>query len=246
MSPTASELVHLTIDGRPIEVAPGTTIFEAARRHGIEIPALCHAQHQTPVAVCRVCAVEVKNARVMAAACIRPVENGMEVSTATERVRQVRRTLYEVLLADHGAPCLRQQATGDCELETQAAEAGRPQAPVSPPPPPRGGGEPAPVRQREPTPGHPRQPRHPRQGRRRPTARVRRSLPLALRPPPPAAPDPPPPRTPRRPPRRAPSATPPPPPAAPPSAPAGPARGRPPPGGGGGAKPGTEGPPPPP
>src|SRR5439155_14484284 len=93
------------------EVAPGTTIFEAARRNGIAVPVLCHAQHQTPVAVCRVCAVDVKNARVLAAACIRPVENGMEVLTASERVQQVRRTLYEVLLADHPAPCLRQQAT---------------------------------------------------------------------------------------------------------------------------------------
>ena len=145
MSPAASDLVHLTIDGRPIEVAPGTTIFEAARRHGIEIPALCHAQHQTPVAVCRVCAVEVKNARVMAAACIRPVENGMEVSTATERVRQVRRTLYEVLLADHAAPCLRQQATGDCELETQAAEAGLHQSRFAPRSHPRGGDDSSPI-----------------------------------------------------------------------------------------------------
>ena len=124
MSVTAPDLVKLTIDGRSVEVAPGTTIFEAARRNGIAVPVLCHAQHQTPVAVCRICAVDVKNARVLAAACIRPVENGMEVLTASERVQQVRRTLYEVLLADHPAPCLRQQATGDCELETQAAEAG--------------------------------------------------------------------------------------------------------------------------
>jgi CRP-like cAMP-binding protein/ferredoxin len=145
MSSAASDLVHLTIDGRPIEVAPGTTIFEAARRHGIEIPALCHAQHQAPVAVCRVCAVEVKNARVMAAACIRPVENGMEVSTATERVRQVRRTLYEVLLADHAAPCLRQQATGDCELETQAAEVGLHQSRFAPRSHARGGDDSSPI-----------------------------------------------------------------------------------------------------
>ena len=75
----------------------------------------------------------------MAAACIRPVENGMEVSTATERVRQVRRTLYEVLLADHAAPCLRQQATGDCELETQAAEAGLHQSRFAPRSHARGG-----------------------------------------------------------------------------------------------------------
>ncbi|MGH7392139.1 MAG: cyclic nucleotide-binding domain-containing protein, partial [Candidatus Rokuibacteriota bacterium] len=117
--------VTVTIDGRPAEVAPGTTVFDAARGLGIEIPTLCHAQHQTPVGVCRVCTVEVgKNARVLAASCVRAVEPGMEVQTASERVRQVRRTLYEMLLADHAAPCLRQAATGDCELETLASRAG--------------------------------------------------------------------------------------------------------------------------
>ena len=70
MSP--GNTVKLTIDGREATVAPGTTIFDAARGLGIDIPTLCHAQHQTPVGVCRVCTVEVKNARVLAAACVRP------------------------------------------------------------------------------------------------------------------------------------------------------------------------------
>jgi CRP-like cAMP-binding protein/Fe-S-cluster-containing hydrogenase component 2 len=116
--------VKLTIDDRPVEVAAGTTIFDAAQSLGITIPTLCHAQHQTPVAVCRVCSVEVKGARVMAAACIRQAEEGMEVRTGTPRVEGARRTLYELLLADHPTPCLRQQATGDCELESLAEQAG--------------------------------------------------------------------------------------------------------------------------
>ena len=143
MSP--SDLLEVTIDGQPLKAPPGTTIFEAARRNGIAVPALCHAQHQTPVAVCRVCTVEVKNARVLAAACIRPVENGMEVWTASERVQQVRRTLYEMLLADHPTPCVRQQATGDCELETQAAQAGLRHSRFAPRSHVRGGDDSSPI-----------------------------------------------------------------------------------------------------
>lgn len=117
-------MVTLTIDGTPVQVQAGTSVFDAARSLDIEIPTLCHAQHQTPVGVCRVCTVEVAGARVLAASCVRAAENGMEVRTNTERVQRARRMLYELLLADHPSPCLRQAATGDCELETQAHRAG--------------------------------------------------------------------------------------------------------------------------
>jgi CRP-like cAMP-binding protein/ferredoxin len=117
-------VVKLTIDGAAVEVPAGTSVFDAARSLGVDIPTLCHAQHQTPVGVCRVCTVEVAGGRVLTASCVRPAENGMDVRTNTERVRQARRMLYELLLADHPSPCLRQAATGDCELETQARRAG--------------------------------------------------------------------------------------------------------------------------
>jgi CRP-like cAMP-binding protein/Pyruvate/2-oxoacid:ferredoxin oxidoreductase delta subunit/ferredoxin len=122
MSPGAT--VKLTIDGRETSVATGTSIFDAARGLGIDIPTLCHAQHQTPVGVCRVCTVEVKNARVLAASCVRPCEEGMVVSTASEGVVRARRTLGELLLSDHPSPCARQKATGDCELERFGANHG--------------------------------------------------------------------------------------------------------------------------
>jgi CRP-like cAMP-binding protein/Fe-S-cluster-containing hydrogenase component 2/ferredoxin len=120
MTPAATA-VTLTIDGREVTVEANTTLFDAARRLGIDIPTLCHAQHQTPVGVCRVCTVEVKNNRVLAAACVRPAEQGMVVSTASESVRRARRTLAELLLADHPSPCERQQTTADCELERLGA-----------------------------------------------------------------------------------------------------------------------------
>jgi CRP-like cAMP-binding protein/Fe-S-cluster-containing hydrogenase component 2/ferredoxin len=120
--------VTLTIDGREVTVEPGTTIFDAARRLGIDIPTLCHAQHQTPVGVCRVCTVEVKNNRVLAASCVRPVETDMVVATDSDGVRRARRTLAELLLADHPSPCERQRVTADCELERlgQASGVGAP------------------------------------------------------------------------------------------------------------------------
>jgi CRP-like cAMP-binding protein/Fe-S-cluster-containing hydrogenase component 2 len=117
------ESVALTIDGREVSVPRGTTIFDAARLHGIPIPTLCHQQNQTPVGVCRVCVVDV-GARVYAAACIRECDPGMVVKTDVEPVQQARRTLVEMLMADHPSPCARQQASGDCELESMAVATG--------------------------------------------------------------------------------------------------------------------------
>jgi CRP-like cAMP-binding protein/Fe-S-cluster-containing hydrogenase component 2/ferredoxin len=131
---TTSGIVELTLDGHPVVVPSGSTVLDAARSLGVDVPVLCHAPDQSPVGVCRVCMVEVTGARVLAAACVRAAETGMEVQTATDRVLRARRTVYEMLLADHPAPCLRQQTTRDCELETLAARAGVLAPRFSPPP----------------------------------------------------------------------------------------------------------------
>src|ERR1700756_5079915 len=115
--------VQLTIDGLPVTVPDGTTVFDAARMNGIAIPTLCHQQNETPVGVCRVCIVEA-GGRVLTASCVRPAENGMTVSTNSEKVIQARRTLVELLMADHPSPCARQRQSGDCELETLARAEG--------------------------------------------------------------------------------------------------------------------------
>jgi CRP-like cAMP-binding protein/Fe-S-cluster-containing dehydrogenase component len=115
--------VELTIDGKSVQVPAGTTVYDAARLHGIAIPTLCHLQNQTPVGVCRLCVVDT-GARVLSAACVRPVEPGMKVSTNSEKVLAARKTLLELLMADHPSPCARQEHSGDCELETLAKAAG--------------------------------------------------------------------------------------------------------------------------
>jgi CRP-like cAMP-binding protein/Fe-S-cluster-containing hydrogenase component 2 len=117
------ELMTVTVDGKEVSVPHGTTVFDAARIAGIPIPVLCHQQNQTPIAVCRICVVDVGE-RALQAACIHKCEPGMKVQTATEPIKEIRKTLYELMLTDHPAPCKRQQQSGDCELETQAAAAG--------------------------------------------------------------------------------------------------------------------------
>jgi CRP-like cAMP-binding protein/Fe-S-cluster-containing dehydrogenase component len=120
---TPPGLVDLTIDGKAVRAPAGTTVFDAARMNGVAIPTLCHLQNETPVGVCRLCLVDT-GARVLAAACVRPVEPGMKVLTSSEKVLSARKTLLELLMADHPSPCARQQNSHDCELETLAKAAG--------------------------------------------------------------------------------------------------------------------------
>src|SRR5438270_3430844 len=115
--------VQLTIDGMPVTVPAGTTVFDAARMQGIAIPTLCHQQNEAPVGVCRVCVVDV-GGRVLAASCVREAEAGMVVKTDTPNVVAARKTLVELLMSDHPSPCARQQHSQDCELETLARSHG--------------------------------------------------------------------------------------------------------------------------
>jgi CRP-like cAMP-binding protein len=121
---TTAGILQLSIDGRTVVVPSGSTVLDAARSLGIEVPVLCHAPDQPPVGVCRICVVEVSGARVLAAACVRTAEPGMEVQSGSDRVLRARRAVYEMLLADHPTPCLRQRTTEDCQLETLATGAG--------------------------------------------------------------------------------------------------------------------------
>src|SRR5690242_6697139 len=100
----SANTVRLTIDSHPMKVPAGTTIWEAARQEGIAIPVLCHHPRLRPVGVCRLCVVDV-GGRVLAAACVRPCEEGMRVETGGERVEKQRRVLTALLLADHPTPC---------------------------------------------------------------------------------------------------------------------------------------------
>jgi formate dehydrogenase major subunit len=98
-APPAARTLTLSIDGQELTVPEGTTIYDAAKGAGIEIPVLCHDERYDPVGVCRMCVVDV-GARVYAAACVRPCEDGMEVKTGTPEVETRRATLTQLLMAD--------------------------------------------------------------------------------------------------------------------------------------------------
>jgi NADP-reducing hydrogenase subunit HndD len=89
--------VEITIDDALVRVPEGWTILEACRAQGIDTPTLCYLETLTPVNVCRVCVVEVEKSRVLVPACSRRVEQGMVISTDSERVRHSRRMVLELL-----------------------------------------------------------------------------------------------------------------------------------------------------
>jgi predicted molibdopterin-dependent oxidoreductase YjgC len=93
----APPAVEITLDGHPVAVPAGSTILDACRAAGIDIPTLCFLESLTPVNVCRVCVVEVTGSRVLVPACSRRVEAGMEVETSSERVRHSRKLVLELL-----------------------------------------------------------------------------------------------------------------------------------------------------
>ena len=89
--------ISLTVDGQAITVPAGTTIMKAAAQLGTAIPTICYHEHCTSNALCRICVVEVEGARVLAAACVAQVSEGMQVRTGGERVERSRRTILEML-----------------------------------------------------------------------------------------------------------------------------------------------------
>ena len=115
-------MVNLKINNMPISVEEGTTILEAARKLNFRIPTLCNHPDLTVAGNCRVCVVEVKGARLLAAACATPVSEGMEVLTNSEKVRVSRKHIVELLLAEHNADCTKCFKNGHCELQDLASE----------------------------------------------------------------------------------------------------------------------------
>ena len=93
----AGTSVTLSIDGRDVTMPEGETILAACTAAGIDTPTICWAPNLTPVNVCRVCVVELEGSRTLVPACSRPAEEGMQISTDSERVRHSRRTVLEFL-----------------------------------------------------------------------------------------------------------------------------------------------------
>ncbi len=115
-------LVSLKIDGIEITVPKGTTILEAAKEAGIDIPTLCFLKDINEVGDCRMCIVEVEGRRGFATSCIQTVEEGMVVHTHTPNILEARHVILDLIISNHAKDCLTCTRSGNCELQTLAVK----------------------------------------------------------------------------------------------------------------------------
>lgn len=118
------KMVSLRINDIPVTVPAGTTVLEAARSAGFNIPSLCFLKDVNEIGACRICVVEVKGAKSLVASCVYPVAEGMEVYTNTERVRKSRQLTLELILSNHRMDCLTCPRNSQCELRQLASDLG--------------------------------------------------------------------------------------------------------------------------
>jgi iron-only hydrogenase group A len=112
--------ISMTIDGTRVDVESGSTILDACRAAGINLPTLCYLRDVAANASCGVCVVEVKGGRSLARSCVTKVTQNMDVLTASTRVLAARKTAVELLLANHPMDCLSCIRNGSCELQSMA------------------------------------------------------------------------------------------------------------------------------
>jgi len=117
-------VITLTIDGKTASVAEGTNLVEAAASVGIEIPTYCYHPGLTVVGQCRICFVEVEGMPRLVTGCSTPAQDGMTVSTTSERVREARAAVMEFLLENHPLDCPVCDQAGECGLQDYSVEHG--------------------------------------------------------------------------------------------------------------------------
>jgi len=118
-------MTKLTIDGREVEVEPGTSILQAADFIGIEIPRFCYHERLAVAGNCRMCLVEVEKAPKPVASCAMPVTEGMVVRTATPMVKKAREGVLEFLLINHPLDCPICDQGGECDLQDETMAYGK-------------------------------------------------------------------------------------------------------------------------
>ncbi len=118
------EMVTVTIDNKDITVPVGTTILEAASKLGIRVPTLCHHSDFCAAGICRVCVVEIEGDRILEASCAYRITMPLTVNTHTQKVRNARRDIVELMMASHCGDCLSCPSSCNCELQALAKEYG--------------------------------------------------------------------------------------------------------------------------
>lgn len=114
--------VTLTIDNQKVTVFEGTTILEAAKKAGIDIPTLCFLKDINEAGDCRMCIVEVEGRKGFATSCIQTVEDGMVVHTHTPNVLEARHVILDLIISNHTKDCLTCTRSGNCELQSLAVK----------------------------------------------------------------------------------------------------------------------------
>ena len=116
--------VSLIVDGREVTVQKGASVMRAAAEAGISVPKLCATDSLDAFGSCRVCLVEIEGRNGYPASCTTDVEEGMVVSTQSERLDGLRRNVVELYVSDHPLECVSCSANGDCELQDVAESLG--------------------------------------------------------------------------------------------------------------------------
>ena len=114
------DLISLTIDNQKVQVKKGTTILQAAKQAGIDIPTLCYLKDINEVGECRMCIVEIEGRRGFATSCIQKAEEGMIVHTNTPEVLEARRVVLDLIISNHKIDCLKCIRSENCELQSLA------------------------------------------------------------------------------------------------------------------------------
>uniref|UniRef100_A0A8C4P134 NADH-ubiquinone oxidoreductase 75 kDa subunit, mitochondrial n=1 Tax=Dicentrarchus labrax TaxID=13489 RepID=A0A8C4P134_DICLA len=133
----ASNMVEVFIDGKPLEVEPGTTVLQACEKAGIQIPRFCYHERLSVAGNCRMCLVEIEKAPKVTeciysmplngnpvAACAMPVMKGWNILTNSEKTRKAREGVMEFLLANHPLDCPICDQGGECDLQDQSMQFG--------------------------------------------------------------------------------------------------------------------------
>ena len=111
------ETVNIKINGMDVAAPKGSTILEAAKLAGIDIPTLCYLKDINEIGACRICIVEVKGAKSLVASCVYPINEGMEVWTNSPKVLNSRKRTLQLILSNHDRKCLSCVRSGNCELQ---------------------------------------------------------------------------------------------------------------------------------
>lgn len=120
----ASNMVEVFVDGKPLEVEPGTTVLQACEKAGIQIPRFCYHERLSVAGNCRMCLVEIEKAPKPVAACAMPVMKGWNILTNSEKTRKAREGVMEFLLANHPLDCPICDQGGECDLQDQSMQFG--------------------------------------------------------------------------------------------------------------------------